>query len=1685
MKAKTRILAMLLAVLMIGGILPLSLFAAGSDSKSLPSNVVQAKPADRTLASIQEEFTKAGLTLACYQTFQKWQFASGTTEYAYPKSTDAQGAATYADFKTGTDNMISHKNGKEAFFIKTESDGNVALYLGSHAKESSGNDNYIDFSFNLPQSFENQKGNGSHDFYASADFKMNGSNITQSMTTGLFGLLYRINDGGASIIPTVSVTDVGGLYIGSEPNPDKLIGFLSDTEYTRVAISTNRATNKLYVYVNDILVNPEGSELIPESVVEAMNTGNKKNSVIYTPHNLPICNVRMFNYEDNVDVNAHKGIFIDNFLAGTRIATMESDRAAQDIFTSNFPAALDGANVTIPLSGSTGNAKAGVIWPGAITYFKEADGTMAMQWHQQPAVDTPCTTCKKDKCTCDQAYFDVYNTAAKGSNLRFSIDIKLGADGALGKDDFIFFRSFGGEGGPTASGNNETDFQVSLDNGGMMYAIEGKVDKGNAAEKGDTEDVLLGKITKTNYHNLTIDIVCNTIGESVVALFFFDGKLVYTRAVTFKYKSEYSTTDYMPGIIRVYPVYDGGIASLKPNDLCLKAVSLTVTDDYNSGGAISVFKKNISGFVNNAGLTRYYGTDGSFKTEDFEVYGEKYLVGFGGIVLGKETDGVEFAPYAAYEDWTHADYEDPDNAANNRSLHHKSPNGDAVGGDLVKWGRDAFVVNATIPVVNDPMKLYGAYYDKKVNSDDHNSYIQIDLPSDKRTDAQLVLDFDLMMSETPNSTDKSLDNHTFFHFVNNSMADGSGPTGSAQRPDSPLIKMSVDGWFSHNGQKLIKLSKTEFTRISLVINLPSDDQANGTIDLYANGVKIIGGIALNANAKRVNSVRLFSSYNQDIAYYIKDLYLYDGNKPQKFITMENGEAVATTDYSKTPANASDIKKGFVSENGVVRYYDENGLPRIADNSIDVDGKIYTADANGVLFITEGRSEAIGNIGHLSVDYKVDFGGILNGDYGFAANTDSASTRLFGLTFTENYNYISITYKLIRLEIYLPSKPAAGINYTATLGETQRFYEIKWKGGDLFTYAHGSYFVDENEVPEGAIEFKEPGTYSLENMLSGTKNIVAYDTDDVPGVSHGDKFYVRTHYTTEACNGSFSDLSAGWNTVDIPVLYNGGFGGIDHLAITVSSPLDASFIENIKIASVKLIKSERFVIKEGVEDGVYSDGCYYKDGIAQIGWIDENNSSSADEGDYYVNPDNAKIVTGIFSVDGVWYKFDTDGKLVGKANGVEYVKNGFDANGNALFAYKKFNDGAIDTSGLIQIEENKYIFTDANGVSAQNRIIDVAGAFYSFGADGYGTLLCANTDAHKDDDGVVTKPSTCTTQGTKVFTCTVCGREREERLELDPNFHEVHDAKGMATCHAGVKADGVTSLYGHSISLGENVTVKFYFDVTGTEGAFEIGRRSAFIAETTTKVNITELEDVTVGDKTYKVVSVTVPAHAVDSVVIVRYVRPDGFAGSSYEYNVQEYITGVSAHAVDETFTQKIIDLVKAYDVFAKNVKKVVYSEGAPAKITDINEMNFNTNHAVSFSYNDKNVETGSIRIENTYENLSFDFGESLKIKLNFTLVGVSSDFKFYVNGEETTATYLTMSGRYCVEAEFDISNLDEEIIIKVTHENGSECLFNTSALACAKRMFMSNTSTDDEQNLMKAVYKLSVAVDALTPEEAE
>ncbi len=1650
MKAKTRILAILLTVLMVGGLLPLSIFAAGGEKAGTSSpNVPKIEPDEMTLEDINKEFAESNLSLAVYQDFDKWQMDEGSTEYVLP-------AESFVAIGTNADvggSLINVKNVKQVFSIRKEADGNKALYMGTASKGANNNDNFIDIGFGLPHTFSSQQGNGTHDLYISADFKMDGKNII-APNDGIFGLLYRINNGTPSIINTVSVSEVGGLYIGGSQSPDNLIGFLSSEEYTRLAVSIDRLSNKYYVYVNGVLANPEGTVLFSNKVINDMNSNNQTgNGVTYTAQNLPICNIRMYTVENNINSDEHKGLYIDNILAGARLAVSARDNAFRDVYTSSFPANLVGTNVSVPLPGTTSNT-IGVIWPGAITYIQDEEGDVAMQWHYMPRDTTT------DK---DQAYFQIGNNAARGANLRLSMDLKLGADGVLGSSDFIFYRS-------SVKGNTQ-EITVKLESNGNIVC----------------DNNVLGTITKEKYSNLRIDIICNAIsGNSVFALMFFDDILVYTKSFTLSYAGTngYGSTDFHPALIRIYSIYDNGVEQLKPNDLILKNLSLVETEDYNDSGLISIFEKNPEGFAENAGITRYYGEEGVY-VSDFEYNGEKYIVGYNGIIIGKESDGIEFAPYAPYTDWDHTG-----------TMIYSGPNGefftDSINGvgHTIFSNRDGFRKKVTMDN-GDGAVLYTSYYDADPGTSplDHASYLALDFQNGLKN-TSVVIDFDVMMGEffveRPNS------NQAFIYLKGQETVNNGG---GRKDYDFPIF-LNGDGWITYNGEKVYKIGKREFTRFSIVVHGPQLDGDNLTkascIDIYANGVLLVEGLTNPSGAKYLQQIRMLKIYDADAAMYYKDMYMYSGEKPQQFISMVNGVPTLTEDNSLTPAVAKDIKSGFVSENGVLRYYRENGLPVIAtENKIsftDQSGRNFKADVNGVVY-NDVNIEALIDPGHFSLDFSVDFAGIESGDYVYSPDEPRNANSVFGLIFNQLY-FNAGEYDAIKFDVYIPENTInenSEATYNFEFGESQRFYKVKWLGGTTYEFGDGTYFIDDVDVPEGAIEVEATGSgYTLINDRGGKRNIVCFDTDDVEGVSYNDTFYVRTRNYVKVLEGSaFGELQAGWNTIEIPIIENGEYD-IDYLSFVVTPAIDAS---GIKIAAVKIVKSTRFVKNDEAGDGIGSDGCYYKSGIAQTGWIDVNDNGENDAGDYYASPDTTKIVTGIYSIDGIWYKFDNDGKLIGKANGIEFAKNGVDKDGNVYYAYKSFVDGVIQT-GLISegvtngSGEAAVIYTTEKGVSLQNVVEKIGDATYDFDKDGYGKLLCANEDAHIYGEPKVIKLATCQETGLRVYVCNVCGNEKTEDIPIDPNNHAEYDESGIATCCEGdVKADGVTSVYGHSLVIGENISIVFYLDITGTEGQIEVGRRSEFINETTTKVNISELEDVTIDEKTYKKISVSVAPNAVNAVVTVRYIRPDGTEGSSYNYQTQKYIDEVIKDGVTGEFSQEVIDLVKAFDAYAKNVNKVIYNDGEPDDISGVDEITFESNYSVKYSYNQKNAETNYIRLEKTYENIYFNFTDAMVLKVNFTLTGVSSDFKFYVNGEEVKGV-LTAAGYHCVEVVVKASDIDELIEIKVVHAGGSEFTLSTSALAFAKRKFMSSSATDAEKNLMKAIYMYNKAIVSFLAEDA-
>ena len=903
--------------------------------------------------------------------------ASGTPLHA---ATNMQVLSAYADLG----NTLQIKNFRDSLSVRTEADGNKAMFYNwapatvvpsldnSNPKDNVAdvtyhNDVFIDIYTGLPDSYKNQAGNGSHDIFLSIDLKMNGKVIPGG---SLFDAIYRPEAYDYANNRTwLSLSDVGGIYLLNNYGPDSLIGFLSSEEYTRIALATDRLNNKFYVYINDVLVTPSGVEMWSQNEVDRMNTTNTRNTMVYTAATMPLCSVRTLNNSGDYTTDQNRGIWIDNIITGARIVTKDKTTAPSG-FSYDFPSlgladalGTPGTRILYKADGNivgsflgredqANRGYASVGRPveddntGTIRYVDETgpegvpDGKAdAIEWHAVAGcvdVDKPV----KDEedgggPNPGQAFIGIQNKAAKGTNLRFSMDIKGGQDGQVGKGDFLMFRTGKGTNGSTA---DRTDVYLGLASDGTLKV---------------NNSVAIGKITSDKYTNVTVDFVCNAYdGYGLYALWYVDGVLMLTQRFEIANAGgSYSVQDYHPSFVRIYSLYIDETKNLKDEDVRIRAMSYGSTTDYDTPkGRISVFENVLDGMYGIGGIVRCYNGDGTFKTADFELNGEKYIVSFGGNVIGKESDGRQFAPYAPYTDWEHTGTM----VKSSPTGYYISGKGDGAGSSntTITSQRDGFWKQGTMPN-GDGVMLYTSYNDteKGVGSpDDHATYITMDFGSlDGLKNKSVSIDVDLMMGEM--FITKNTGTQPFFYLRGDPFADNTGGDKNRADKDFGEFYMSGDGWLLYNGKKLYKFSQTEYTRFSFVVHGPQLDGDTLTkpssVDLYANGVLLVKGVQGKETAKYLRQLRFLKVCDSDLAFYVKDLYMYEATKPQQFMGMVGGVPTLVTDASVDAATMADMKQGFVKENGVIRYYDTLGLP-IIGGSVTVDEKLHVADKNGVI-----------------------------------------------------------------------------------------------------------------------------------------------------------------------------------------------------------------------------------------------------------------------------------------------------------------------------------------------------------------------------------------------------------------------------------------------------------------------------------------------------------------------------------------------------------------------------------------------------------------------------------------------------------------------------------------------------------------------------------------------------------------
>jgi hypothetical protein len=141
---------------------------------------------------------------------------------------------------------------------------------------------------------------------------------------------------------------------------------------------------------------------------------------------------------------------------------------------------------------------------------------------------------------------------------------------------------------------------------------------------------------------------------------------------------------------------------------------------------------NVSGLVKNAGILRYYNGDGTFKTEDFSVEGEKYIVGFNGNILGRESDGIAMS-YAEYFESTFT-YGTDKNIKINDAI-----DGSLIDNSYARQVRAAY--NVGVKIGGKSARYYVSYVNESVASQD--SYR--DFSTSYTKDSTIVFDFDIML----------------------------------------------------------------------------------------------------------------------------------------------------------------------------------------------------------------------------------------------------------------------------------------------------------------------------------------------------------------------------------------------------------------------------------------------------------------------------------------------------------------------------------------------------------------------------------------------------------------------------------------------------------------------------------------------------------------------------------------------------------------------------------------------------------------------------------------------------------------------------------------------------------------------------------------------------------------------------
>ena len=684
MKTKTRVLAMLLTVLMVVGILPLSLFALDSvEPLDVNASTNPGAYEERSLDDIKTEFAKQNVALGMYMSFGKFapddyvakRAAAKTSWQVYVGGTENADLFEYVDGGTKI-GICDHKKSVSIvdgalYFGNTlgkKADGyNLAYKEGETTKykdESECPPDKTPYIGNQETYLQLNAFPGSSSIaetYISIDVKMNGDKMSVPDSGHFFTIVWRGT--GPNFIHALGVNAEGELSIAGEQ-----VGQLSKTEYTRLTLVISRTDNKYFVYVNDVIVNIGGTQLLTQADADRYNA-EKNPADKVTINTMPIECVRAYIINNNYDADGvHDGVFLDNIVIGKKITTTENKTTTpNEYIKSDFSNAVSGDPVK-PYTNAFGTYNAnklkdGVLDARAVIYFDEdGDGKVDyIKCQKAPNLEGKCTVCNKNSCECDQVYVHICSGIEAVS---LSLDLEMGSAAIKGSDSFIWMRYKSTEGEAWAEANkkwNEEKQQWEKpDSRRTRNVIDIDSDGTVKADGG----IVIGKLSTDGFVNVKVEFI--PYGELGFAyVYYVDGVL--------KHINYYAENIIEHQGFRIYNLYNNNTGGLAEDDIHMKNIVYNAINKYdNDTETITSFGKMPFGFITKNGITRYYDGKGGYMTDDFFIGSTKYMVGKDGEILNKVSgvlpqrsldeikkafadQNIDLRFYQTFTNWAYAD----------------------------------------------------------------------------------------------------------------------------------------------------------------------------------------------------------------------------------------------------------------------------------------------------------------------------------------------------------------------------------------------------------------------------------------------------------------------------------------------------------------------------------------------------------------------------------------------------------------------------------------------------------------------------------------------------------------------------------------------------------------------------------------------------------------------------------------------------------------------------------------------------------------------------------------------------------------------------------------------------------------------------------------------------------------------